>query len=726
MAGEVSASTELLLSVTVTDASNTSVSKQVGVFFRPPLVITTTSMSNAYQGAGYFFPLGAEGGSSPYNWTLAPGSNPLPATLSMDIRGNIVGNVMVAPGTYSFTVRVTDTPLYSRYPSYTATGQVSLTVLDLGVVLLHTLTPHSTPAGGPPFTLTVDGDYFTNNSVVRWNGSNLTTTYVSPQRLTASVPASLITNVQEAEITVFDPARGSSLASLFQVTSPGLAISGLAPSNAVAGGGSFAVTVLGTGFVPESQVRWNGTSLVTSFVSATELTATVTAALLTTPGAFNVTVSNPAPPGTSNASPFLVEFPVPAPTSLSPANQGAGGGAFVLTVTGTGFFPQSVVRWNGQALSSTFVSSTVLHANVGAARIATAGSAQIRVWNPGPGGGESSALTFVIKAPSAAPSPAITLLNPSETVAGGNSLTVAVQGTHFVEGSQVRWNGIALPTTFGSETALTAAVDASRIALAGSVQVTVTNPGPDGGTSNARVFTISEAGDPLVSLSVLGGVLPGQQNHVAVTLSHAVTSAVSGQLSLTFLPDSSLSGDPNDPAIQFSPGGRTVSFLVPVGRTTADFGRGILMLQTGTVAGRVTVTMTSLRSGNKDILPSPPPVQTLLVNQEAPRITGLRIINRTTTSFAVEVEGFTTPRDLTQATFQFTPKPGQTLTTPETVAALSEAARNWFQNPASFDFGSQFVYTKPFTFEGGVDSIASVSVTLSNTLGQSNKVSTSF
>jgi hypothetical protein len=262
--------------------------------------------------------------------------------------------------------------------------------------------------------------------------------------------------------------------------------------------------------------------------------------------------------------------------------------------------------------------------------------------------------------------------------------------------------------------------------MAGTAQVTVVNPGADGGASSASTFTITNPGNPQVTLSVFGGVAPGQQNQVDVALSHALSAAVSGQLSLTFSPEASLPHEVDDPAIQFSTGGRTANFVVPAGRTAPYFPSGALMLQTGTVAGKITVTMTSLRSGGKDILPSPRPEQTLLVARQAPSITSVHIVSRTATSFVVEVEGFTTPREITQAIFQFTPKPSQTLPVSETTVSLSEAAQSWFQNPASFEFGGQFVYVKRFSFEGGVSSIATVAVTLSNSLGESNKVSATF
>ena len=57
----------------------------------------------------------------------------------------------------------------------------------------------------------------------------------------------------------------------------------------------------------------------------------------------------------------------------------------------------------------------------------------------------------------------------------------------------MQWNGAARTTTFVNSTQLTAAIPASDIAVAGSAQVTVVNPAPGGGTSNALTFTINTA-----------------------------------------------------------------------------------------------------------------------------------------------------------------------------------------------------------------------------------------
>ena len=63
--------------------------------------------------------------------------------------------------------------------------------------------------------------------------------------------------------------------------------------------------------------------------------------------------------------------------------------------------------------------------------------------------------------------------------------------------SVVRWNGSDRPTTSDAINGLVAQISASDIAAAGTAAVTVFNPGPGGGSSNALTFTInSGAVDP--------------------------------------------------------------------------------------------------------------------------------------------------------------------------------------------------------------------------------------
>jgi len=90
-----------------------------------------------------------------------------------------------------------------------------------------------------------------------------------------------------------------------------------------------------------------------------------------------------------NAAPVLA--------SVSPASATAGGAAFTLTATGSGFLVTSMVHWNGAARPTTFVSTSQVTVAIPATDLATAGTAQVTVVTPAPGGGTSTAVTFTIQ-----------------------------------------------------------------------------------------------------------------------------------------------------------------------------------------------------------------------------------------------------------------------------------------------------------------------------------------
>ena len=87
---------------------------------------------------------------------------------------------------------------------------VRTTAASAAVPTLTSLAPNSAAVGGPAFTLTVNGDGFVSGSVVRWNGTARTTTFVSASRLTAAIPASDLVTAGFRQVTVLNPGGASS------------------------------------------------------------------------------------------------------------------------------------------------------------------------------------------------------------------------------------------------------------------------------------------------------------------------------------------------------------------------------------------------------------------------------------------------------------------------------------------------------------------------------------
>ena len=82
-------------------------------------------------------------------------------------------------------------------------------------------------------------------------------------------------------------------------------------------------------------------------------------------------------------------------------------------------------------------------------------------------------------------------LVPDAVVPGGPAFTLTVNGTGFVSGSVVNWNGSARATTFVDGSQLTAAISAADIAAVGTASVTVVNSMPGGGMSNVAFLSIT-------------------------------------------------------------------------------------------------------------------------------------------------------------------------------------------------------------------------------------------
>jgi hypothetical protein len=203
---------------------------------------------------------------------------------------------------------------------------------------------------------------------------------------------------------------------------PGPPITSLLPDSADAGDPGFLLSVYGSDFVDGAVVRWGGSARPTEYISSSELQATIDGSDLAAGKIVQITVRNPDG-GVSNALPFRIDNPLPSLTSMSTTQVTGGGAAFSLTVLGSNFVPNSVVRWNGSDRVTTYVSATELQAAITAADIATGGEAQITVFNPSPEGGVSGAVALRVSSFTLSASTA------SITVTAGQSATYTIQLT---------------------------------------------------------------------------------------------------------------------------------------------------------------------------------------------------------------------------------------------------------------------------------------------------------
>ena len=270
---------------------------------------------------------------------------------------------------------------------------------------IQSLTPQLVAAGASSFSLSVVGSNFIPGAVVNFGSTSLAATWQSSSQLTASVPSSRVSAAGTFQVSVTNPgAPGATSNSLpFTVTgsseNPVPAITQLSPASLPIGSAPQMLTISGAGFLASSTVTFNGIAHAAVFVSASQLTISLTSADLATAGNFPVVVTNPAPGGGASAPvDFTIssENPVPVITALSPASLPVDSAPQTLTINGTGFLASSTVTFNGIAHAAVFVSASQLTIALTSADLATAGTFPVVVTNPVPGGGASTAASFSV------------------------------------------------------------------------------------------------------------------------------------------------------------------------------------------------------------------------------------------------------------------------------------------------------------------------------------------
>lgn len=387
-------------------------------------------------------------------------------------------------------------------------GGNSTQTTELAPATITSISPTTVAEGSAAFTLQVTGTGFVSGSTVTLNGSNLPTTFVSSTQLTATVSPSLVAMGGSFVVGVVGPEGQSATSPNGPVTiqltvdNGQPTITQLMPNSAVVGSAATSVVITGTNFAQTSVASFGSVARSTTFQSTTQLTVALTATDLATLGTTNITVTNPAPGGgTSNASAFsVVSPPAPALTSVAPASAIVGSSDTVITITGTGFTSSSFVSIGGYTFAGTFVSATTLTATIPAQLLTTATTLSINVQNSN---GISNPISFAV----VNPAPVISALSPATVTAGAPNFILSISGSGFINSSQVLING-AVRSTGGANGVITTQINASDVAAVGTVDISVVNPGPGGGTSSVlklkciagdnRVRTVSLPSNSLV------------------------------------------------------------------------------------------------------------------------------------------------------------------------------------------------------------------------------------
>jgi hypothetical protein len=505
--------------VTVTNPDTTSASLSSGFTVNAAPTVESTSPSSRGQGAasqtisikGKGFVSGASVSFSGAGITV----NSTTFSSSTELKANITIEAGAATGARSVTVTNLDAGSNTLAGGFTVNAAPTV----------ESTSPSSRGQGAASQTISIKGKGFVSGASVSFSGAGITvnsTTFVSATELSAKITVEATAATGARTVIVTNPDAGSdSLESGFTVNG-GPSAESISPSSGDQGG-TETVTINGASFVSGASVSFSGTGITvnsTSFVSATELKASITIAAGASTGARTVTVTNPDA-GTDSLA-FTVNG-VPTVTSTSPSS-GDQGGTQNVAVKGTNFESGASVSFSGAAItvnSTTFVSSTELTASVTIAGGAATGARTVTVVNPDTTTA-SLAGAFTVNA-----KPTVASTSPSSRGQGASAQEIAVKGTNLESGAIVSFSGTGITvnsTTFVSATEVKANISIASSAATGARTVTVTNPDTTTASLSSG-FTVNP-GPTITSPTLASPVNPGHNGTTTFTMTG--TNFVSG------------------------------------------------------------------------------------------------------------------------------------------------------------------------------------------------------
>ncbi|HUO63932.1 MAG TPA: S8 family serine peptidase, partial [Terriglobales bacterium] len=411
---------------------------------------------------------------------------------STQLTANISIQANAAPGSRNVTVTNSDGRFATLPNAFVITGPVPT---------ITSISPTSASVGGGNFTLTVNGANFASNSVVRLNGTDRATTFVTSSQLRASILAGDLTAAGTQSITVFTPGSGTTPAVTLSVTNPAPTLSSISPSTLPAWGPAFTLTANGSNFVNGSVVQVNGAPRPTTYVGPTQLTATLQSSdRATTATGLTVTVITPSPGGGTSSSRTLA---LTQPSVTVDPTTGPPSAPATATLSN---LPGNANDWVALAAvgsdNSTYLQYAFLSTLQGTTTKiwaftlpAATGQYEVRFFQD---------LSFTRIATSAtitvaniSPTPSLVSLAPASVVAGSPAFALTVSGTGFVSGATATVGGQPRSVTVTSPTQLSIAVLAGDVAGQGNVAVQVSNPAACvGGVCASNTLTLSVTAPP--------------------------------------------------------------------------------------------------------------------------------------------------------------------------------------------------------------------------------------
>jgi hypothetical protein len=142
-----------------------------------------------------------------------------------------------------------------------------------------------------------------------------------------------------------------------------------------------------------------------------------------------------------------------------------------------------------------------------------------------------------------------------------------------------------------------------------------------------------------------------------------------------------------------------------------------LQFQDGTDAGTITATLV-LTALNTNVTPAAIQPINVIIPPAPPDIT-TATLTRSGDTLTVFIVGFSNTRDMTTAQFHFNAAPGATINDPDITIQAPALFTPWFSQTASQAYGSNFGYTQTFNLSTDASSVGSVTITLTNSVGNS-------
>ena len=355
---------------------------------------------------------------------------------------------------------------------------------------IKSVTPKDVPVGSSAVTIVVTGTGFTPTTVIQFSGASVPTTFISSTEIRATIPAAQLKTGTILKLSVVDGTQivAADTSNNVQVSNPLPTVTALAPGSVLVGSPAGTITITGTNFVSGITLAVNGSPRTTTYVSDTQLTASLTADDFVSAAPLLLNAVNPQPGGgASGTIALVVANPAPSIASLSPSALNAGSAATTVNISGTGFVAGTGVLVNGASRPAIVASATAITVTLTPADLASAGSLGITAVNPAPGGGISASSAIAINNPA----PGAFTLTPASATAGTGTAQITIAGSSFVPSTVVYVNGQPRTTTYVNAAQLVTSLTSADLAAAGTLSVVAMSPPPGGGNTAPALLPVN-------------------------------------------------------------------------------------------------------------------------------------------------------------------------------------------------------------------------------------------